>query len=62
MIINSCLIRILVILMSYIKLKYFIDKKKERCILKVEFFEFDFSLQLPAIHPHEKKVEFYSKF
>ncbi len=60
--INLRVIKIVIILKSYIDVKYFVDKKSGRCILKVELFEFDFNLQLPTIHPHEKKVEFYSKF
>ena len=60
--ISLCVIKIVIILKSYIDVKYFIDKKSGRCILKVEVFEFDFNLQLPTIHPHEKKVELYSKF
>jgi len=54
--ISLCVIRIVIILKSYIDAKYFIDKKSGRCILKAEVFEFDFNLQWPAIHPHEKKV------
>ena len=60
--INLRVAKIVIILKSYMDVKYFIDKTSGRCILKVELFEFDFKLQLPAIHPHEKKVEFYSKF
>ena len=60
--ISLCVIKIVIILKSYIDVKYFIDKKSGRCILKAEVFEFDFNLQWPAIHPHEKKIEFYSKF
>jgi len=60
--INLRVVKIVIILKSYMDVKYFIDKTSGRCILKVDLFEFDFNLQLPAIHPHEKKVEFYSKF
>jgi hypothetical protein len=43
--INLRVAKILIILKSYMDVKYFIDKKPERCILKVELFEFDFNLQ-----------------
>jgi hypothetical protein len=43
--ISLCVIIIVIILKSYMDVKYFIDKKPERCILKVELFEFDFNLQ-----------------
>ena len=43
--INLRVVKIVIILKSYMDVKYFIDKTSGRCILKVELFEFDFNLQ-----------------
>ena len=43
--INLRVVKIVIILGSYMDVKYFIDKKSGRCILKVELFELDFNLQ-----------------
>jgi hypothetical protein len=43
--ISLYVIKIVIILKSYMDVKYFIDKKPGRCILKAEVFEFDFNLQ-----------------